>query len=103
LFFFLGRRAVFLEQLLCRVVLCGFLQSLDGCVALLVELLEVSVGVANAVVEVARERVADAVDAVYVRCRRTSGYTCVCLQYWSTSNDRPLNDAPIAPPRHKRK
>jgi hypothetical protein len=61
----------FLEQLLRRVVFCGFLKSLDGCVALLVELLEVGVGVADAVVEVACERVADAVDTVCVRRRKT--------------------------------
>jgi hypothetical protein len=48
---------------LCRVVLGGFLQPLNGGISLLVQLLEEVVGVSDAVVEVARKRIADAVDA----------------------------------------
>jgi hypothetical protein len=48
-----------------RVVLGGFLQSLNGGISLLVKLLEVGLGVPDAVVEVAREGIADAVDTVY--------------------------------------
>lgn len=58
-----GRGAIFLEQLLGRVVLGGFLEALNGSVAFLVQLLEVDLGVANAVVEVAHERVTDAVES----------------------------------------
>lgn len=46
------------------VILGGFLQSLNGGISLLVKLLEVGLGVPDAVVEVAREGIADAVDAV---------------------------------------
>ena len=60
---FLGRCSILLEQLLGRVVLGCFLQALDGSVAFLVQLLEVDLGVANAVVEVAHERVTDAVES----------------------------------------
>lgn len=60
---FLGRCSILLEQLLGRVVLGGFLQALDGSVAFLVQLLEVDVGIANAVVKVAHERVTDAVES----------------------------------------
>jgi len=58
-----GRGTILFEQLLGRVVLCGLLQALDGRVALLVQFLEVDLSVANAVVEVAHERIAQAVDA----------------------------------------
>jgi hypothetical protein len=67
LFLLLGRCAILLEQLLCRVVFGSFLQPLDGSVAVLVELLEELLRVRDAVVEVARERVADTVDAATVR------------------------------------
>jgi hypothetical protein len=66
LFLLLRRCAIFLEQLLCRVEFRRFLQPLDGSVALLVELLEEFLRVRDAVVEVARKRVADAVDAAKV-------------------------------------
>lgn len=60
--FLLGRSTVLLEQLLGRVVLGGLLQPVDRSITLLVELPEVGVSVGDAVVEVARERVADEVD-----------------------------------------
>lgn len=47
---------------MCRVVLGGLLQPLDGGIAVLVEFLEEVVRVPDAVIEVARERVANAVD-----------------------------------------
>jgi hypothetical protein len=47
---------------LCRVVLGSFFQSLDGSVAFFIKLLQIVLGVADAVVEVAHERVAHAVD-----------------------------------------
>lgn len=61
--FLLRRSTVLLEQLLGRVVLGGFFQLLNGDVALLVEPLEVRVGLGDAVVEEACERIADKVDA----------------------------------------
>jgi hypothetical protein len=67
LFLLLGRCAIFLEQQLSRVEFRRFLQPLDGSVAVLIELLEELLRVRDAVVEVARERVADAVDAAKVR------------------------------------
>lgn len=57
-----GRGTILFKQLLGRVVLCSLLQALDGRVALLVQFLEVDFGVANAVVEVAHKRIAQAVD-----------------------------------------
>lgn len=65
---------------MCRVVLGSFLQSFNGGIPLLVEFLEEVVGVPDAVVEVARERVADAVDAansqdVYEDGNSSSGLT----------------------------
>lgn len=59
----LWRSTVLLKQLLGGVVLCGFLQSVDCRIALLVQLANVGVGVGDAVVEVARERIANEVDA----------------------------------------
>jgi len=62
----LGRSAILLKQLLSRVVFGGLFQPVDGGIALLVELGNVGVGVREAVVEVARKRIADKVDAA--RC-----------------------------------
>ena len=63
LLWLLRRCSILLEQLLGRVVLGCFLQALDGSVAFLVQLLKVDLGIANAVVEVAHERVTDAVES----------------------------------------
>ena len=45
-----------------RVVLRGLLEALNGSVAFLIQLLEVGLSVADAVVEVAHERIAEAID-----------------------------------------
>lgn len=63
----LGRIAgVFLEQLLCRIIFRSDLELLDCFVALLLETIEVAVGIVNPVLEVLAPYSADCVDAGFV-------------------------------------
>jgi hypothetical protein len=95
----LWRGTILLKQLLRRVVLCSFLEALDGSVALLVQLFDVGFGVGDAVVKVARERIADAVDTaqsagevVYLRGMHS--------QQRAASHSSALDGAPVPPARH---
>ena len=82
-----------------RVVLGGLLEALDGSVAFLVQLLEVGFSVADAVVEVAHERVAEAVDP--------GGLDMFIAAMTMDIQDRPashhasLNGTPILPARYE--
>ena len=82
-----------------RVVLSGFLEALDGSVAFLVQLLEIGLGVADAVVEVAHERVADAVDPGRLELFH-AGMT-MDIQDRPASHHASLNGTPILPARHE--
>lgn len=95
----LGRCSILFKQLLCRVELGSFLQSLDGSVAFLVQLLEVVLGVANTVVEVAHKRVTDAVEPEGLN--KVHNCVSIDIQYWPASHHASLNGTPILPTGHE--